>query len=418
MMATPRHSYVTFAIKPYFLRNNILTAPYFINSKTNILNPIVLLPSDLELGTIRSFFGIDSMKKYRRTSYESPRQRRSLTGSLRDVCMYVLITAVLVIMLVYPYLPIDTVTQKLLTHIVEQNPIPHATNRTYIEGVGFVLLGLGSFARQLKCEAAMESLRNHGGWDGSIFLLTDAPSCFKDGEMWKDCRLDAQVVDVGDDLSSSFAVPSLTKTRGNRLRSKKYKTRIFEHISDPSIEVLIYMDCDMLIAGAENGIESFILDYISQFNEENRVFLFPENSPEKIEGVVHGGIFMAHRKWSAPVLQKWGEQLDTEIDASDQAAFVRAGIMEYQFMDHLKYLLRPRCDLHDCSKFPPLLFNHINGARCWNQGKDAIQRFVDRWELCTYRSHEYCYPWYMTQFAMSWVPYTSCTKMEARSSHT
>lgn len=313
----------------------------------------------------------------------------------------------------YQYIQTDSELQTEENYLHRHaTPVNRAGNRTNVAGTGFVLLGLGPYARQLKCEAAVESLRKHGGWDGAIYLFSDAPQCFTGGVEWKDCGIEATVVDVNDDLSSGFTMPSFYKTRGNRLRSKKYKTRIFELIKDPGIDVLIYMDCDMLVAGAEDGMAEFVNEYVDRFDAETRFFVFPENNPAKINGIVHTGMFIAHRHWSKPVLQRWAAQLDTEIDASDQAAFVRAGITEYEFIDELKYLYRPRCDRDDCLTCAPRLFNHINGARCWNQGKEEIQSFVNRWELCTYQRHNYCFPWYMTQFAMSWFPYTSCTKME------
>ena len=296
-------------------------------------------------------------------------------------------------------------------------PVNRAGNRTHIPGVGFALLGLGPFARQLKCEAAVESLRAHGGWDGAIFLYTDAPRCFTQNSIWTECSIDAHIIDVQDDLASGFTMPSFYKTRGNRLRSKKYKTRIFELMPDPEIEILIYMDCDMLVAGETlHGLEEFVLDYKDSFSNDTQIFVFPENNPSQINGIVHTGIFIAHRTWSAAVLQRWATQLDTEKDASDQAAFIRAEITEYAFIDEYKYLYRPRCDRDNCYSMKPLLFNHINGARCWSQGKKEIQVFVNRWDLCSYRRHNYCFPWYMTQFAMSWMPYTSCAKMEEKRS--
>lgn len=356
------------------------------------------------------------MTKFRKPSGrsdDSPRNRRSTPSFVRDWGGCCLLAILILVFVSHQYLQTESrlpgEEEFLHRH---HTPIHRAENRTNVEGVGFVLLGLGPYARQLKCEAAVESLRTHGGWDGAIYLFTDAPKCFVEGDEWKTCGIDAVVVDVNDDLSSGFTMPSFYKTRGNRLRSKKYKTRIFELIKDPAIDVLIYMDCDMLVAGAEHGMGEFVREYVDRFDAETQFLVYPENNPTKINGVVHTGMFIAHRQFSQPVLQRWAEQLDTEIDASDQAAFVRAGITEYAFIDELKYLYRPRCDRDDCLTFAPLLFNHINGARCWNQGKEEIQSFVDRWELCTYKTHNYCFPWYMTQFAMSWFPYTSCRKME------
>lgn len=350
-----------------------------------------------------------------RKTQDSPRHRRKSFGILRHWC-----ACALLILLTFCVVTYRTTTKSRSSNAIdlerEVGAVTAATNFTDVPGVGFVMLGLGPFARQLKCPAAVESLRTHGGWSGAVYIITDAPDCLTKDPDWTECGLDAHVVDVKDDLSSGFTMPSFYKTRGNRLKSKKYKTSIFELIQDPAIEVLIYMDCDILVGMGPEELETFIRSYKDRFNEDRRLYLFPENNPGKLNGVVHTGLFMAHRAWSASLLERWRTQLDTEIDASDQAAFVRAGIDEYAFLDEHRYLYRPRCDRDDCSALKPLLFNHINGARCWSQGKADIQRFVDRWELCTYRHHNYCFPWYMTQFAMSWIPYRSCTKMEDKKS--
>jgi len=218
--------------------------------------------------------------------------------------------------------------------------VPVATTRSQVDGVGFVLMGLGPYARQMKCEAAIESLRRHGGWTGPIFLLTDAAECYLRNPIWSDCELDAKVIDVDDDLSSGFTTPRLYKTKGNRLRSKKYKTRVFEFVTDPSIEVLVYLDCDMIVADAEHGVEEFVREYYNRFDNETRIFVYPENNPSAINGIVHTGMFIVHRNWSIPILEEWRRQLETNIDASDQAAFIRAGISQYRFIDELKYLYR------------------------------------------------------------------------------
>ncbi|CAD7695767.1 unnamed protein product [Ostreobium quekettii] len=283
-------------------------------------------------------------------------------------------------------------------------------------GVGFVFVGMGPYARQLKCETAIESLRRHAGWGGPVFLITDAPQCFE-GERWGGCGLNATVVAVeGEgDLAAGFTVPSLTATKGNRLRSKSYKMRIFELIPDPAITTLVFMDCDILSADAPGGcLEAFLAEYAREdrFDADRRIWLFPENDDTKIQGVVHSGFFVAHREWSAPLLARWHDQLMTFTDHADQAAFVRAGITEYRFMDEPRYFYRPRCDRDDCPAMPLKCFNHINGARCIKQGADSIQTFIDRWELCSLGDAQYCTPLYMEPFAKSWLPYTTCRKME------
>lgn len=285
-------------------------------------------------------------------------------------------------------------------------------------GVGFVFVGMGPYARQLKCETAIESLRKHAGWAGPVFLITDAPQCFNHSR-WGPCGLNATIVFVeGEDLASGFALPVIAGTKGNRLRSKSYKTRIFELVKDPSIEMLIFMDCDVLSTDAPAGcLGRFLSEYAdpNRFNSNQRIWLYPETNQEgikKINGIVHTGFFVAHRRWSEPLLEQWRDQLLTYQDSADQAAFIRAGITEYGFLDEPTYFYRPRCDRDACPDMPLRCFNHINHARCWKQGTKMIQTFVDRWGLCSLGKLNYCHPAYMEPFAQSWLPYKTCRKME------
>lgn len=53
-----------------------------------------------------------------------------------------------------------------------------ATKLSSINNAAYVYLALGAQANQLNCEASIESLVKYGGWNGSIYMITDRANCY------------------------------------------------------------------------------------------------------------------------------------------------------------------------------------------------------------------------------------------------
>jgi hypothetical protein len=132
---------------------------------------------------------------------------------------------------------------------LELRYIEPATNRSSRRDGAFVFLALGAQANQMNCPAAIESLVRLGGWDGQVYLLTDKPDCFND----QDIRTAADLPRGSDKLkivsvAQHFDDLNLVSgdLRRNRKKSLKVKTQLFRYITDPSVNVLAYADCDIL----------------------------------------------------------------------------------------------------------------------------------------------------------------------------
>jgi hypothetical protein len=53
-----------------------------------------------------------------------------------------------------------------------------ATKLSSINNAAYVYLALGAQANQLNCESSIESLVKYGGWNGSIYMITDRANCY------------------------------------------------------------------------------------------------------------------------------------------------------------------------------------------------------------------------------------------------
>ncbi|CAG9467656.1 unnamed protein product [Pedinophyceae sp. YPF-701] len=294
--------------------------------------------------------------------------------------------------------------------------VERTSGRFNMPGVGIVTVCLDRFARQTKCEALVETVRDVGGWGGEVFVITDASSeqCFRH-KRWRDCELDATIIPVDVD-TPHWTMPSLSNTKGVRSVSKTFKMRIFEIVGqvDPSIEALLFMDGDVLI-GEPMCLESFFKSHVPRLGPDATFFAFREEPPPSIKP--HGGIFLVHKEHSAHTLSAWMHHYVTSGEASDQTAFVQGelagNITGLTFMDTERLQSSPECRGDDeCARQRMTCFVHLHNARCVKYGAASVQRYVQRWGLCTMQDMQYCTPMSMAPFAMGWVPYNSCQKME------
>lgn len=217
----------------------------------------------------------------------------------------------------------------------------------------------------MNCPAAIESLVKVSGWDGHVYLLTDKSSCFNEQEIIRDASMQSdklhivQMNEHFDDMNYGFDGKSIDLRR-NRKKSFRVKTLLFEHIPDPSITTLAYVDCDILF-GQPGCAQRFITAGSPWSNAEESVsksttkssstskesitsgsgadktqitspsastsissdtvvpslkvtIKFLNEQTGGFEGI-HCGTMVMHRRHSAEALRLWREQMDHGTEA-------------------------------------------------------------------------------------------------------
>lgn len=211
--------------------------------------------------------------------------------------------------------------------------IPEARNQSHIEGAAYVFLAMGAQANQMNCPAAIESLVRYSGWDGDIYLISDQPRCFDENEIVNNAGMKKErfhFVTIGDESFSKGGVdwdhPAIG-FRKSRVRSFTMKTRLFDIIDDPKIQIIAYADCDILFAQPDCA-KQFITngppweDINIRFS--HIAYATSENSPtpSKLHDI-HAGTFVVHRKYSQLTLLLWHYAIELGLDEGDNNAYLR-----------------------------------------------------------------------------------------------
>eukprot|EP00127_Corallochytrium_limacisporum_P000888 Clim_evm3s30 gene=Clim_evmTU3s30 len=249
--------------------------------------------------------------------------------------------------------------------------------------VGFAMIAMGSYARQLKHRSAVEALREIGGWEGPIYIITDALECFSDNsneEFNLPPMHNVHIVTPDDGIDYGHS--------GSRMLAKAIKTKLFDLITD--VDELVYMDTDILAS-----IPDCVEPMIRKFREPG---LDVEMLTETIGGP-HSGIWYLRRtEKTEQCMTCWRENILSGDYRIDQDAMKNcmerelcgpfSGRITTEVMDF------PPDDeniIHAQSMPMPACMMHYTRARCLRQGREFVQAMIDRYELQTYRNGEpYC----------------------------
>ena len=213
--------------------------------------------------------------------------------------------------------------------VVPNNIHKEASGRQNLNNTAYVFLGLGATAHQLNCPAAIESLVRYGGWGGKVFLVTDQGNCFDRQKMIKDSGIhpdNLKMVVVEEDFGGGGIDIWNSKVgfSKNRLRSKSMKTKLFDIIDDPSIQVLAYVDCDILFG--QEGCPARFVDNGVPWEDRNIRFSRIGEDPDTGRLTnIHTGTIVMHRQYSKETLQRWYDRLASGVDDMDRTAY----LMEY-----------------------------------------------------------------------------------------
>lgn len=206
-----------------------------------------------------------------------------------------------------------------------------AKERRHVNGSAYVFLALGAQANSMSCAGAVESLVRYGGWSGDVYLITDRPSCFDREQIVSAAEMEDDRLHIiavhGAFSSGGFDPAQEVRFRRARLLSLTMKTRIFELIDNKSIEVLAFVDCDVIV-GVEGCPAEFIAsgpqfpEYSVKFSrmyfadESGLVLPILKTQEECIkEGAsfvdVHSGTFVVHRRHSEDLMRLWRDEMET-----------------------------------------------------------------------------------------------------------
>lgn len=282
--------------------------------------------------------------------------------------------------------------------------------------VAFVLISTGPFARTCKAEVALESMYRIAGYKGKAFLITDSPECYNSKTLEELCGTDKIGIVAVEKFSNKLNLPFTiqwkklgklalplirTITPVKRYKSKALKAEIFNLVQDPEVEVLIYIDSDVVFM-REEGLDDLLRTAAGNWKEkEFRVRVTKWDNHEQIFNAnchIHGGFFIVHRYYSKDALAHWGRVMSVEQfwieNVTDKEKFLRA-YAEASALPGPNYMkvvpLPPFEVIIDPDKNEGLI-GHITNGRIRHHGKKKIEEFISKFDLKAYPKGYYTLP--------------------------
>lgn len=247
-------------------------------------------------------------------------QRNWSFGGVVALCAFTVVVVVSVAAFLNSTVQQTTVSVGLSSRPNSLSVKRHATEATVakthesLSDTAYVFLGLGATAHQLNCPASIESLVRYGGWSGKIFLITDQGNCFDDDLIIRNAGMEKQnfqKIVVKEDFGGGgidIWNPKVGFSK-NRLRSKSMKTQLFDIIKDPTIQVLAYVDCDILF-GVEGCPAQFVQAGAPWEQNKIKFSRIGTDADGKLTNI-HTGTIVMHREHSKEVLQRWYDRLSS-----------------------------------------------------------------------------------------------------------
>ena len=325
------------------------------------------------------------------------------------------------------------------TSLMTSSLVHEATSFDSLPNAAFVFLGLGAQANQMNCPAAIESLVRYGGWNGKVYLITDQPRCFNEKEIIHHAKItnssNFQIISLNENFATGGIdwKHSNVGFRKSRIQSKSMKGKLFELIPDPSIELIAYVDCDVLFT--TEGCPKQFIEASSPWKSDmlRLSHVYADPTTGEVTGL-HAGAFVAHRNYSRKILNTWHDRTLTTNDGLDRVSLLamyqegylppssssseeeereesseRKRILGSEFFlkpNKLTYssLLiskenHPQDPMNWFERFlDPMrmetketipCITHISKARCEYLGREVVQSFVNHFQLQTYRKEEH-----------------------------
>lgn len=313
--------------------------------------------------------------------------------------------------------------------------------------IGFVVIACGPFAHSFKAEVFIESLVKKGGWRDRIFLITDLPGCFDLPALRKSAGLDCihlislptfsnrfdrpLAIDWKKIFGLKIPVPGIVQPY-TRIRALSLKAEIFEHLpaDHNDIDVLIYCDCDAIVASDVEmprlreiaGRWDFGEGLILWVKHWQRAY---DDSAQCNELGIYGGMMIAHRVLSMRALAAWKYMMaDPKVWISNHAdveKYCRA-MKEQGLNGSNRNFMRiipidnPEPMVRVLGPRAPSMIGHITLGRFRDDGKPFYQQEVDKLGFSDHEPDFYTLPklpfWIHAAYFLGWWPYGGSYKIE------
>lgn len=282
--------------------------------------------------------------------------------------------------------------------------------------VAFVLISTGPFSRTYKAEVCLESMYKISKYKGKAFLITDSPECYDQHHLQELCATNnIQIVPVPK-FSDKLDFPLTLQWKGKRVRypvirtltptkrykSKSLKAEIFNLIQDKEVDILIYIDSDVVFMQKEGLDDLLHIAAKDWVEEEIRIRVREWNNDEQIFNAncsIHGGFFIAHRYYSKRALEHWGRIMSQKKywieNVTDKEKFLRAyreaeqhGDPNYMKVNPLPGGVEVIIDPYNKNG----LIGHITHGRIKKHGKKVIENFISQFNLKSFPKGYYTLP--------------------------
>ena len=305
------------------------------------------------------------------------------------------------------------------------------------DNVAFVIISTGPFARTCKAEVCLESMYKVSKYTGKVFLITDSPECYAPERLHQLCDTDKIKVVPTEKFSSRFDTPVTLQwkngiprlrniTPAKRYKSKALKARVFELIDDPEIDILIYIDADVVFMRQEGLTDLLEVAQKDWTEEEFRIRVREWDNEERIFNTncaIHGGFFIVHREYSKRALAHWGKIMSQRKywieNVTDKEKFLRAYDEAEKAPGNNYMKVNPLPEGFEVilnPDDPSGLIGHITNGRIKKHGKKAIEDFLSQFDLKAYPEGYYTLPgmprWLDDLLFLGYPPYRGTYKIE------
>jgi hypothetical protein len=159
--------------------------------------------------------------------------------------------------------------------------------------------GIYSTTELFKCLSAIESLSKIGGWKGDIYFLVDNTQCIEEQHMKSLGNENIHIVKVNNERTQNVNLKNRKLFNQQPFeRSMAIKTLILDYIKSPTVELVLWYDCDVLFVKPDCVAE--MLKNKPMITKEKPIFL---SKP------THVGSVAVNKTLSQQALKLWHDNI-------------------------------------------------------------------------------------------------------------
>lgn len=209
----------------------------------------------------------------------------------------------------------------------ERLAVIHTQARHFDNKTAFAFGGQGIYSTTelFKCFSAMESLSKIGGWKGDIYFLVDHEDCIDKNLLKSFDNKNIHIVKVKNERKDSSTGSSTSRRLFNQQpfeRSMAIKTLILNHIESPTVELVVWYDCDVLFVKKDCVAE--MLSKKPEITKQRPIFISMDN---------HVGSVAVNKSVSHDALKLWHDGILSSNSASSMGS--HASVPDYVIFSKL-----------------------------------------------------------------------------------